>query len=81
MLDLRGMTWHSEGFWDPGKHLFVQEAIRGHRLNFIALLKTGWLNFTVPFLNHLAAGKNFSWFFLPPHGRSGGFLLGLIWTL
>jgi hypothetical protein len=30
---------NSEGFRDPGKHLFVQEAIREHCLDFIALLR------------------------------------------
>jgi hypothetical protein len=60
MLDLKGMTWNLGGFGDPGKHLFVQESIREHRLDFIALLETGRSNFTVPFLKHLAAGKKIS---------------------
>jgi hypothetical protein len=77
MLNVKGMTWNSGGFGDPGKHLFVQESIREHRLDFIALLETGRSNFTMPFLKHWAAGKNFAWFCLPPHGRSGGILVGI----
>jgi hypothetical protein len=57
--------------------LFVKEAIREHKLDFIALLETGRSNFSIPFLNQLAGGNNFSWFCLPPHGRSGGILVGI----
>src|SRR5207253_1247063 len=74
---LRGMTWNSEGFRDPAKHLFVQESIRDHRLDFIALLETGRSSFAVPFLKHIACGRVFAWYCLPPHGRSGGILVGI----
>jgi mannosylglycoprotein endo-beta-mannosidase len=77
MEGLRGLTWNSEGFRDPGKHLFVKEVILEHRLDFIALLETGRSNFTIPFLSNLVAGQNFAWFCLPPHGRSGGILVGI----
>ena len=33
-------------------------------------------NFATPFLSHLSAGLDFAWFCLPPHGRSGGMLMG-----
>jgi hypothetical protein len=77
MLGLKGLTWNSEGFRDPGKHLFVKESIREYHLDFIALLETGRSNFSIPFLRSLAAGKDFAWFCLPPHGRSGGILVGI----
>jgi hypothetical protein len=77
MEGLRGLTWNSEGIRDPGKHLFVKEAILEHRLDFIALLEVGRSNFTIPFLSNLAAGQNFAWFCLQPHGRSGGILVGV----
>ena len=77
MHDLRGLWWNSEGFRDPGKHYFVQETIRERRLDFIALSETGRSNFSTPFLNHLAAGFDFSWYCLPPRGRSGGMLIGI----
>ena len=75
MEGLRGLTWNSEGFRDPGKHLFVKESIRDHQLDFVALLETGRSNFAVPFLRDLSSGKDFTWFCLPPHGRSGGILV------
>jgi hypothetical protein len=77
MQNLKGLNWNSEGFKDTAKHLFVKEAIRDHKLDFIALLETGRSNFSIPFLNQLAAGFNFNWFCLPPHGRSGGILVGV----
>jgi hypothetical protein len=57
--------------------LFVNETIREHRLDFIALLETGGSNFLVSFLKHIAASKEFLWFCLPPHRRSGGILVGI----
>ena len=77
MHSLRGLFWNSEGFHDPRKHLFVQESIRERKLDFLALSETGRSNFSTLFLSHLAAGRDFSWFCLPPRGRSGGMLLGM----
>ena len=45
-------------------------------MDFLALSETGRANFSIPFLTHLAAGLDFAWFCLPPHGRSGGMLMG-----
>jgi hypothetical protein len=59
------------------KHVFVKESIRDHHLDFIALLETGRSNFVISFLGDLASGKDFAWFCLPPHGRSGGILVGI----
>jgi hypothetical protein len=72
MQNIKEINWNPGGLGDTAKHLFVKEAIREHKLDFIALLKTGRSNFSIPFLNQLAVGYNFSWFCLPPHGRSGG---------
>ena len=77
MCSLRGFFWNSEGFRDPGKHLLVKEVIREKRLDFLALSETGRSNFSTPFLNNLAVGFDFSWFCLPPQGRSGGMLIGI----
>jgi len=77
MQGLRGIKWNSEGFRDPAKHLFVQELIKDHKLDFITLLETGRSNFSAQFLNHLAGGRDFAWYCSPPHGRSGGILVGI----
>jgi hypothetical protein len=77
MEGLRGISWNSEGFRDPGKHLFVKEAIREYQLDFIALLETGRSNFSNSFISGLSGGVEFAWFCLPPIGRSGGILVGI----
>jgi hypothetical protein len=74
---MQALIWNSEGFKDTAKHLFIQESIREYKLDFVALVETGRSNFSVPFLRNLAAGRDFSWFYLPPHGRSGGILVGV----
>jgi hypothetical protein len=60
MQNIKGINSNSGGFGDTAKHLFVKEAIREHKLDFIALLETGRSNFFIPFLTQLAAGYNFS---------------------
>ena len=50
--------------------------VREHKLDFIALLETGRSTFATPFLTFLARGLDYNWFCLPPHGRSGGILVG-----
>ena len=54
-----------------------KESIREYNLDFVALLETGRANFSVPFLRDLSCGRDFHWYCLPPHGRSGGILVGL----
>ena len=77
MQGLRGVFWNSEGFRNPAKHLVVKETIKERKLDFIALSETGRDNFASPFLNNLSAGFDFVWFCMPPHGRSGGMLIGV----
>jgi hypothetical protein len=60
MQNLKGMNWNPGGFGDSSKHLFVKEAIREHKLDFLALLETGRSNLSIPFLSQLAAGYNYS---------------------
>jgi hypothetical protein len=43
----------------------------------VIVSETGRDNFVAPFLKHLAGGIDYSWFCLPPHGRSGGILVGV----
>jgi len=73
---MRGMIWNSDGFGDTAKHLAVHEFVKENNLDFVAIIETGRSSFATPFLNFLAAGSDFVWYCLPPHGRSGGMLLG-----
>jgi hypothetical protein len=36
----------------------------------------GRSNFLAPFLKHISSGLDYMWYCLPPHGRSGGILVG-----
>jgi hypothetical protein len=72
-----GCFWNGEGFGDPTKHLFVRESIRDYKLDFFAILETGRYDFSVPFLRNISGGFYFSWYCLPPQGRSGGILVGV----
>jgi hypothetical protein len=76
-LKMKALIWNSEGLRDTGKHLFIKETIREQNLDLVAFLETGRSNFATPFLRDLAGGRNFIWFCLPPHGRSGGILVGI----
>jgi hypothetical protein len=66
----------SNGFGDQAKHRTVIDAIREHHLDIVIMSETVRGNFSSQFLNHLAGGRDFSWFCLPPRGRSGGILAG-----
>jgi hypothetical protein len=72
-----GCFWNGEGFRDPAKHSFVHETIRNFKLDFFAILETGRSDFSAPFLHHILGGLDFSWYCLPPQGRSGGILVGI----
>jgi hypothetical protein len=74
---MKGFIWNSDGLGDTAKHCTIHEAVREHKLDFVVISETGRDNFTTPFLKHLAGGLDFSWFCLPPHGRSGGILVGI----
>ena len=73
---MRGVFWNSDELGDPAKHLAVNDMVRENKLDFIALLETDRSNFSTPFLTFLAGGFDYNWFCLPPHGRSGGVLVG-----
>ena len=74
---MKALFWNSEGLRDTAKHFFIQETITEENLDIIAILETGRSNFFIPFLKKLAGGRDFSWSCLPPHGRSGGILVGV----
>jgi hypothetical protein len=52
-------------------------SIREEHLDIVAILETGRTKFSASFLKNLSAGKDFIWFCLPSHGRSGGILVGV----
>jgi hypothetical protein len=74
---MKGFIWNSDGFRDPAKHSTIKDAVREHKLDFIVISEAGRDSFSTPFLTNLAAGMDYSWFCLPPRGRSDGILTGI----
>jgi exonuclease III len=74
---MKGFIWNSDGIRDPAKHSLIKDYVKTHKLDFIIISETGRGSFSTPFLNNLAAGMDYSWFCLPPRGRSGGILAGI----
>ena len=73
---MKGMIWNTDGFGDTAKHLTISETVKEQKLDFLALVETGRSSFSTPFLTFLAGGLDFIWYCMPPHGRSGGMLVG-----
>jgi exonuclease III len=74
---MKGFIWNSDGFGDTAKHSLIKETMKEQKLDFIVISETGRPSFSAPFLSNLAAGMDYSWFCLPPRGRSGGILAGI----
>jgi exonuclease III len=72
---MKGVFWNSNGLRDLAKHIFLFEIMRENHLDFIAILESKRNEFTMQELSHFCAGKNYSWSWTAPRGRSGGILL------
>ena len=57
---MKGLIWNSDGFGDHAKHIAVNEFIKKHKLDFVALLETGRASFSTHFLNFLDGGRNYT---------------------
>jgi hypothetical protein len=74
---MNGMFKNSKGLGDLAKHLHIADCCRDHNLDFVAISKTGRRDYSQSLLNRLSGGIYFEWFSRPPHGRSGGMLVGI----
>jgi hypothetical protein len=74
---MNGMFSNSRGLHDLAKHLNISQCIRDHYLDFVAISKTGKRVYSSSFLNRLSGGEDFEWVSRPPHGCSGGILVGI----
>jgi exonuclease III len=74
---MKGVFWNSRGLGDLAKHRFLAELVKEEQINFIALSETGRDSFPDHVLKNLCGGRDFLWHAMPPHGRSGGILLGV----
>ena len=74
---MNGMFANSRGLGDLAKHLHFAGCIRDHNLDFLAISEKCRREFSQSLLNRLSGGIEFDWYSRPPHGRSGGILLGI----
>ena len=72
-----GMFKNSRGLRDLAKHLHIADCIKEHFLDFVAISETGKRDYSASLLNRLSGGEDFAWVSRPPHGRSGGILIGI----
>ena len=74
---MKGFYWNSRGLSDLAKYRYISDAIRDHKLDFVAIMETGKQHMFRSNLNRLSGNADFIWHCLPPRGRSGGILLGI----
>jgi len=75
---MNGIFMNSRGLGDLAKHLNIAQYVRDHKLDFLAISETGRRDFPVSVLDRLSGGMDFTWHSIPPRGRSGGILLGVL---
>jgi hypothetical protein len=71
------MFRNSRVLCDLAKHSHIDDCCKDYNLDFIAIPETGKRDYSQSFLNRLSGGIDFEWFYSPPRGRSGGFLIGV----
>ena len=74
---MNGIFYNSRGLGDLAKHLFIVECSRDHRLDFLAISKTGKRDFSVSLLDRKSGGIDFTWISRPTRGHSRGILVGV----
>src|SRR4051812_34588840 len=75
---MNGIFMNSRGLGDLAKHLNIAQYVRDHKLDFLAISKTGRRDFPVSVLDRLSGGMDFTWHSIPPLDRSDGILLGVL---
>ena len=73
----RNLLENSRGLSDLAKYRYISDAIRDHKLDFVAVMETGKQDMSRSNLNRLSGDAYFIWHCLPPRGRLGGILLGI----
>jgi hypothetical protein len=75
---MKGIFWNNRGLADLAKHNYLSTLAKDHRLDFLAIFETGRDIFSGSTLRHISGGIDFLWHTMPPRGRSGGMILGII---
>lgn len=74
---MKGLFWNIRGMGNIEKTGHLQDLIRDHKLNFVAILETVKHDFSTELLNKLSSGRNMHWCWMAARGRSGGILVGM----
>src|SRR3954469_4009312 len=75
---MNGIFMNSRGLGDLAKHLNIAQYVQDHKLDFLAISETGRWDFPVSVPDRLSGGMDFTRHSIPPRGRSGGILLGVL---
>src|ERR1044072_9163742 len=75
---MNGIFMNSRGLDDLAKHLNIAQYVWDHNLDFLAISETGRRDFPLSVFDRISGGMDFTWHSIPPRGRSGGILLGVL---
>src|SRR3954468_19181846 len=75
---MNGIFMNSRGLSDLTKHLNIAQYVQDHNLDFLAISEIGRRDFPLSVLDRISGGMDFTWHSIPPRGRSGGILLGVL---
>ena len=63
---MKGIFWNSRGLSDLAKYIYISDAIKDHKLDFVAIMETGKQDLSRSNINRLSGGADFIWYCLPP---------------
>ena len=66
---MKGFYWNSRGLSDLAKYRYISDAIRDHKLDFVAVMETGKQDMSRSNLNRLFGGADLS--SIVSHPRDG----------
>ena len=72
-----GIIWNCRGVEKKGLSSFIKELIWDHRADFIGIQETMKKNYSDKFFRKIDNAKEFSWYWIPSNGKSGGLLSGI----
>lgn len=74
---MRIIFWNVRGLGKAYRRNWVRDHIMGEDLELVGIQETIKESFSDKELKEMAGNKNFSWFWVPARGHSGGLLSGI----
>jgi len=72
-----GIIWNCRGVAKKGLSSYIKELIWDHKVDFIGIQETMKKSYSDKFFRKIDNAKEFSWYWTPSNGRSGGMLSGI----